>query len=96
MKVAQTILTQLGGNRFIAMTGSKQFIAGENFLRMRLSRNKSGANMLKISLNSLDTYDLEFLKVAKNDFKTVKTVRGVYNDMLQDIFTSETGFYTKF
>lgn len=95
MKVAQTILNQLGGNRFIAMTGSKQFIAGENFLRMRLSRNKSGANMLKISLNSLDTYDLEFLKVAKNDFKTVKTVRGVYNDMLQDIFTSETGFYTK-
>lgn len=96
MKVAQTILTQLGGNRFIAMTGSKQFMAGENFLRMRLSRNKSGANMLKISLNSLDTYDLEFLKVAKNDFKTVKTVRGVYNDMLQDIFTSETGLYTKF
>ena len=96
MKVAQTILNQLGGNRFIAMTGSKQFIAGENFLRMRLSRNKSCANMLKISLNSLDTYDLEFLKVAKNNFKTVKTVRGVYNDMLQDIFTSETGLYTKF
>ena len=95
MKVAQTILTQLGGNRFIAMTGSKQFMAGENFLRMRLSRNKSGANMLKISLNSLDTYDLEFIKVAKNDFKTVKTVRGVYNDMLQEIFTSETGLYTK-
>ena len=95
MKVAQTILTQLGGNRFIAMTGSKQFIAGENFLRMRLSRNKSGANMLKINLNSLDTYDLEFIKVSKNDFKTIKTVHGVYNDMLQDIFTSETGLYTK-
>ena len=95
MKVAQTILTQLGGNRFIAMTGSKQFIAGENFLRMRLSRNKSGANMLKINLNSLDTYDLEFIKVTKNDFKIVKTIHGVYNDMLQEIFTSETGLYTK-
>ena len=95
MKVAQTILTQLGGNRFITMTGSKQFIAGENFLRMRLSRNKSGANMLKINLNSLDTYDLEFIKVTKNDFKIVKTIHDVYNDMLQEIFTSETGLYTK-
>ena len=95
MKVAQTILNQLGGNRFIVITGSKQFVAGENFLRMRLSRNKSGANMLKITLNSLDTYDLEFIKVAKNDFKTVKTVNGIYNDMLQEIFTSVTGLYTK-
>jgi hypothetical protein len=30
MQVAQTILNQLGGNKFIVMTGSKNFVASEN------------------------------------------------------------------
>ena len=38
MQVAQTILQQLGGNKFVVMTGSKNFIAGENFLRMNLKK----------------------------------------------------------
>ena len=39
MKVAQTIFEQLGGNKFVAMTGSKNFVASENFLRMNLTKN---------------------------------------------------------
>ena len=46
-QVAKEILNQLGGNKFIAMTGSKQFVAGENYLAMKLTRNGSGANYLK-------------------------------------------------
>ena len=36
MRVAETILSQLGGNRFRVMTGAKNFAATDNSLRMRI------------------------------------------------------------
>ena len=61
-KVAVTILNQLGGNRFVTMTGSKDFMildCQKPFgLRMRLSGNKSGANYLAIHLMDSDTYKM--------------------------------------
>jgi hypothetical protein len=95
MEVAQTILAQLGGNKFIAMTGSKNFGAGENYLSMKLTRNKIQAQYLTISLNSMDTYDMTFFSVDKQfNRKTKASIEGVYCDMLQDIFTQYTGLYT--
>lgn len=46
--VAKTILEQLGSGKFIAMTGSKEFIDLGNGLRMNLARNKTSANRLEI------------------------------------------------
>ena len=95
MQIAQTILNQLGGNKFIAMTGSKNFGAGENYLSMNLTRNKIKAQYLTITLNSMDTYDMCFFSVDKQFNRTVKaSIEGVYCDMLQDIFTQHTGLYT--
>jgi len=37
--IAKTILEQIGGRRFAAMTGSKDFIDMGNGLRMSLARN---------------------------------------------------------
>ena len=39
--IAKTILQQIGGRRFAAMTGSKDFIDMGNGLRMSLARNKT-------------------------------------------------------
>ena len=36
MTIANTILEQLGGNKFIAMTGAKNFVSDGNTLRMTL------------------------------------------------------------
>lgn len=95
MQIAQTILNQLGGNKFIVMTGSKNFVAGENYLRMKLTRNKIKAQYLTITLNSMDTYDMCFFSVDKELNRTTKaSIEGVYCDMLQDIFTQHTGLYT--
>jgi hypothetical protein len=95
MQVAQTILQQLGGKRFTLMTGSKNYVADKNSLRMNLSRNRSGAKWLKITLNSMDTYDMEFF-TAKKDFTIVTKAKfnNVYCDQLQQIFTQITGLYT--
>ena len=57
-----TILNQLGGSRFTAMTGSKNFVALENGVRMDLAKNISGANRLEITVNGLDLYEIRFYK----------------------------------
>jgi hypothetical protein len=106
MNVANTILAQLGGNRFIAMTGSKNFIADGDTLRMTLVKNISGANMLYITLTPDDLYTMRFIRYTpgrmnsktmtwKNDTITeIAQFEGVYWDMLQSIFTQVTGMDT--
>lgn len=96
MKVANTILEQLGGNRFVAMTGAKNFgDVGDGLafqLSSRMTRNH--CNAVKITLTPMDTYQIKFLKMGSRDLKVIKIIDGVYNDQLQDIFTAETGLYT--
>lgn len=109
LQVANTILQQLGGNKFIAMTGSKNFMGSENSLSMKLSRNNSGAQYLKIVLTSMDDYTMTFSKLKKtldkemmalgvkffkDELIEVKKIEGVYCDQLQEIFKETTGLYT--
>ncbi len=95
LKVAETILEQLGGNKFRMMTGAKNFGGTEDSLSMRIGRNKTNSNYLKITLNMMDLYDMKFCQVTKNfEEKSVKEYTNVYNDMLVEIFESHTGMYT--
>ena len=95
MKVAKTILEQLGGNKFVAMTGARNFGGTEDSLSMRIGRNSSNSNYLKITLNMMDLYDMEFCKLTRmGEKKSVKEYNNVYNDMMTDIFTKHTGMYT--
>jgi hypothetical protein len=67
IEVAKTILSQLGGNRFIMMTGSKNLLSCDNgtALRMQLISNKAKAKFLKIKLEANDTYTMTFSKVKR-------------------------------
>ena len=101
MTIANTILEQLGGNKFIAMTG-----ANGSTLRMTLPKNRSKANRLYITLDATDTYTMHFFKFTagrlnKTTFawtpdkqEDIKIISGVYADMLQEIFTATTGMAT--
>lgn len=95
-QVAQTILQQLGGNKFLAMTGAHNLGAGENYLQMKLRKSNSKAQYLIITLMPNDTYKMEFVKLNRQlDRTIVKQYDDVYFDMLQKLFTEETGMYTK-
>ena len=101
-EVASIILQQLGGNKFIAFTGARNFGTNGNDLAFSLPRYPGlKINAVKITLNSLDTYDIDFLKVppmSKCD-KPVETIHrseGIYDDMLQSVFTEHTGLDTHF
>lgn len=106
-QIAETILSQLGGNRFVVMTGAKDIAFGPNGeLQFKIPTKK--INYVKIALDrGTDTYKMTFLKTLSTNeickriqakrtdlIDTVKEVDMVYCDMLQEVFTSYTGLYT--
>lgn len=94
--IASEILNQLGGNKFLVMTGSKNLVATGTGLRMTLTRNKAAAKYLLITLNGLDLYDVDFFTVDKNyNTKSKAKFENVYCDQLKSLFTETTGLYTK-
>lgn len=102
-EVAQTILDQLGKNKFITMTGASCFISSsiENGqLSFRIPKAKNGINYVTITLNSYDTYDMVFMKVRKIskdpyiERKVIQEYNGIYNDQLHELFTEATGLAT--
>ena len=96
--IAKTILQQIGGKRFTAMTGSRDFIDMGNGLRMSLARNKTSANRLDIIYDAgADLYNMRFYsKTFECRTKDIAVHEGVYFDMLEEIFTMVTGLYTRF
>lgn len=98
--VAETIRAQLGGQKFTAMTGASNFVSHSDTphggLSFRLPSRfaKEGINYVKILVNDMDTYDMTFGKIRGMDYSVLKTVEGVYNDGLTDVFTDITGLDT--
>lgn len=92
--IAETILAQLGGNRFISMTGAKNFVGAHNRLSFHLPNRK--INRVMVTLDASDTYTVEFGKwnPAKLQTKTLTTVSGLHADQLQSNFTAVTGLDT--
>lgn len=98
--VARTILEQLGGNKFIVMTGAKQFTAYDRALSFKIGRNSKSINHITVRLNGSDLYDVEFRRTRNSrksgyQSKIVAEHKDIYFDQLQEIFTQETGMYTR-
>ena len=94
--VANTILQQLGGNRFIVMTGAKNFLYTDNSLTFRLpvrSANKS-IRIVRITLEPSDTYTVAFFSERKSGIHLVSEHDDIYVENLQSVFTKATGLYT--
>lgn len=87
--IAKTILSQLGGGRFVAMTGAKNFLDHDKGLSFRLPIGK--VNYIKIILNSLDLYDIEFGNVRGASYKKVDSLENIYAEDLQEIISEKTG-----
>jgi len=90
-QVAKTILQQLGGNKFIAMTGAKNLGSTNKSLQFKIGRNSKSISHVIITLKSSDLYEMEFIRIRGVKRTVVKKVKGVYNDQLGKIFTKYTG-----
>jgi hypothetical protein len=102
MSVAETILNQLGGNRFKVMTGAKDFIDDGNALEFSFPTCKAGTckgvSRCRIELMPVDLYKVTFYKVrnfVETSIVTPFESRDyIYFNQLEDIFTECTGLYT--
>ena len=94
-RVARTILQQLGGmGKLKAMIGATNFVYDENSLKFKLKSCRK-ANIIQITLNALDTYDIKFFKYNSRscECKEVKQFNDYYADMVRGIIEEFTGLY---
>lgn len=94
IEIANEIIRQMGGaGRLNVMTGAKNFVASENSVHFRIGRNSKGVNVVRITLNAMDTYDVEYGRIHGLKYTVKAESKGIYNDMLKDDFERETGMY---
>jgi hypothetical protein len=94
-EIAKTILQQLGGGQFVAVTGAHGFVAIDNGLQFQLHAGaKDKINKVRIVLTPADEYAVTFASVKHGAAQIVATLDGLYFDQLQDVFEEHTGLYT--
>lgn len=101
--VADTILAQLGGPVFIAMTGAKNLLRWDGdattapYLQFKVGRNDNRVTHVRVTLDPSDTYIVETFRVGRRGATCdeLDRVDGVYVDMLRPTFERLTGLYTR-
>lgn len=94
-EIAQIILRQMGGNKLIAMTGARNFVAIENGLRFSLPKFSGvKVNLVSVILEPDDTYRMKFERIYNGKLTTICECEQVYCDMLCATFEEATGLAT--
>ena len=102
--VAETAYQQMGGHRLGVMCGVSNRSYGTDDKGQDYTSFKIGGgakckgkrvNYVTITLNSTDTYTVEFIYCSVKERTVRNTLEGVYNDMLQEVFASNTGMSTR-
>lgn len=90
--VAHNILAQLGGNRFLAMTGASNLTGRADGLSFKIGRNASKITHVRVTLTAMDDYQVEFLAVrGTRSIKPVAFAEGIQADGLARVFVEKTG-----
>lgn len=95
---AMEIINQLGGfGKLKAMVSADGFMYHRDWLSFSFKGNKK-IDMIRIKLNAMDLYDINFYKFNKKNFELEDRAEynGVYNDQLIEIFENTTGLYLRF
>jgi hypothetical protein len=100
IELANQIIKYLGGHKFVVMTGAKQIFALDNGVQFKIGRNVKSINKVKITLNGMDLFDMQFLSVKMTkDFdvkvKTIAEYNNVYFDQLENVFHNTTKLNTR-
>ena len=101
LDIANTILEQLspgGMDGLRDAIGATYFAATQSGVQFRFKGNRT-MNLVQITRNYTDNYDLAFLnnrKVTGRKRKTVDQRKDVYGDQLRDVFERVTGLLTGF
>lgn len=107
MTTAQTILEQLGGRAFIAMTGAKNLAGSEEdrYLQFDLPAGTAKKKIRKVRIAVVgDLYNLTFYAVKRVEYAPgfkfpepviVESKEMIGAENLRDVFEDVTGLYTR-
>jgi hypothetical protein len=107
MSIGYTIFEQLGGHRFVTMTGASGLVYLDNGLQFKIGRNATSCNRVTVTLNERDLYDVRFSRVSLRgakagdgfdmqfEDKEHALIKDVSVASLRLVFTDFTGLYTK-
>jgi hypothetical protein len=90
MTMARTILTQLGGERFVMMTSATSFIGSADSLTFKVGSNPKRVTHVRVTLTPDGLYDMTFFRIGKGP----QSHDGIHREMLQEVFAANTGLYT--
>jgi hypothetical protein len=90
---AETVLRQLGGGRFVAMTGAKNMMALPcGGLQVQLARFPGvKTTAVRVELTPADTYRVEGFACRGFNVKSLWVAEGVHADQLRGVFEANTG-----
>ena len=89
LTVAKTILEQLGGELFVAMTGAKNFVGTGDSLTFEVGRNPKHVSHVRVTQTPDDLYAVTFFRRGK----APQIMDGICCGILQELFTNNTGLY---
>ena len=94
LTIANTIRQQLyaGGTNKVWSWGSHAWKGGENFLMFRVT-GRLFRGVVKVTLNSMDTYDIELMKLKG---EVVKRIEGIYCDELTSVIDEAIEFVPEY
>lgn len=90
--IAKVIAAQLGGGRFVVMTGANRMLAVERGLQFKLPSNfaKDGINCVEVKLNDRDLYDLSFKRIRGLNVTLVAEAENIDAEALRGVFAEAT------
>ena len=93
--IARIIINQIGGTgRLSAMIGARDFLAIDNGLQFKfVAKSKNKSNIIRITLNGNDLYDVSFIKYRALEAKTISEHNDVFCDSLVELIEKETELY---
>ena len=96
MGVAEIIREQLGHRAFVMM-GAKNLVKGTDkvgkFLAFKIGSNSKKVNFVKITLNGLDLYNIEFGYIRGINYTVRESVTDVFVDEMHETIEKNTGIY---
>jgi hypothetical protein len=87
---AQLVLNQIG-HKALFMIGAKNYIKSDKYVSFKIMRNSCGVTHIRITLNVMDLYDVEFLNCNIKRIVTKNTLNNIYYDQLAEIISENTG-----
>jgi len=96
--IAETIASQMGGTgRLKLFIGAYDFFSCDDGQALCFKfKGSQKANYIKITLNPMDTYDIQFKKIKDLEADLVGELNGIYCDQLVEIFEEQTGLFLHF